>query len=136
MLHWHTEFEWPHVAAFLKRKILSIVRVAEKNDLLVQNIYFFGGLGDLCRDETNKVNLDAGVLEARRGVEGEMTYEQNRLITMGPFPSTTLTYTTPLAGCMSCHRFRLIAPPSTNRANGKGAARQSSLVVIWLGRQE
>lgn len=73
MLQWHKEFKWPRVLAIQKREFLGIVGIAGKDELLVQDIDFLSGLGDLCRDEANKVDLDAGVLYARRGIEGELT---------------------------------------------------------------
>ena len=65
LVHWHNELEWPTVLAILQRKVLGIGGVTEKDDLLVQDIYVVMLFGNLCRDEAYKVNLDAGILEAR-----------------------------------------------------------------------
>lgn len=51
--------------ALLQGKVLGIGGVTEKDDLLVQDIYVILLFGNLCRDKTYKMDLDAGILEAR-----------------------------------------------------------------------
>ena len=74
MLHRNGEVKGPTILALLENKLGGIVAMSEEDQLLVQDIGLLFNLGNLCGDEADKVDLDAGVFQIRARVKMDMPY--------------------------------------------------------------